>query len=173
MGLFIGVDPGTQGAICLLSTGVQQTIKFINTPQSKELSASVKRIFKWLPCSDHINRIAIEAVHSMGGMSAKSNFQFGRNLGFVEIIFSYWFTNTEYITPKIWQKGCGIVFTYPANATAIEKKKIRKVTIAARVLELYPDAEIYGSRGGLKDGRADALMIAHYLALTHEENIHG
>ncbi len=101
----------------------------------------------------------------MGGMNAKSNFQFGRNLGLLEVIIHYAFNEVEYIQPKAWQKACGIKFEYPKKATASQKSKIRKETTAARCLELYPNADIYGPRGGLMDGRADALMIAHTLTL--------
>jgi len=164
---YIGIDPGTQGALCSLNPGLK-TCKFFNTPDSKLLSATLDETFTWLlSTSTATTKAAIEDVHSIFGMSAKSNFQFGRNLAFVETIVHLLFRKDRitYVTPKVWQKGCGIEFTYPEAATPAEKAKIRKLTIAGKALELYPDAQIYGPKGGLKDGRADALMIAHYLSL--------
>ena len=106
----------------------------------------------------------------MGGMGAKSNFQFGRNLGLVEAIthLQPWADKIEYVQPKVWQKGCGIVFQYPNEMSTPHRAALRKRTVAKHALELYPKAEIYGPRGGLKDGRSDALMIAHYLRLKYE-----
>lgn len=58
------------------------------------------------------------------------------------------------VTPKKWQKFIGVT----AKGDAIKKNVAE---IAAR---LYPNAQLHGPRGGLLDGRSDALMIAHYAA---------
>lgn len=163
--LVIGADPGTQGAICLLDS-IRKKFTFVNTPQLVTMQA----LYFWCTKAKGMGQleqvtVAIEDVHSMGGMSAKSNFQFGRNLGFLEASLHLHFTDIVYVQPKEWQKVCGIKFVYPPKATAPQKSRIRKETTAAMVLELYPDAPIYGPRGGLMDGRADALMIAHYLTI--------
>jgi hypothetical protein len=163
--VLLGADPGNQGALCLLDTELKQT-EFFCSPQSKHLQASLVAIYNWLAISCRPNYAAIEDVHSMGGMSAKSNFQFGRNLGLLEAVMKL-SCDIEYVQPKVWQKAGGIIFKYPAGATPIQKKKIRKVATAKRCLDLYPTADIYGPQGGLKDGRADALMIAHYLSIKY------
>ena len=111
--------------------------------------------------------VGIEDVHSMGGMSAKSNFQFGRNLGFVETLAHLSSPTVEYVQPKVWQKACGIEFIYSKGMSPAQKSVLRKQTVAATAQLIYPDAELYGARGGLKDGRADALMIAHFLRLKY------
>jgi hypothetical protein len=173
--LLLGVDPGTQGALCLLDsvTGIS---KFHDTPNTKDIWQSTHDIEDWLRVRPPFH-IAIEDVHSMGGMSAKSNFQFGRNLGLVEAVtnLSDSENDVEYVQPKVWQKACEITFIYPHFASPAQKAKIRKKATAARCKELYPKCEIYGPKGGLKDGRSDALMIAHYLLLkygnTNENNI--
>ena len=115
--------------------------------------------------------IAIEDVHSLGGMSAKSNFQFGRNLGLIEAVtyLADGVYNIEYVQPKVWQKACGITFKYPLLADTATKAKWRKNWTATVAQDLYPNAELHGPKGGLKDGRADALMIAHYLKLKYGE----
>ena len=164
MKFYIGVDPGNKGALCLLGlTG--KTIRFVDTPDLKNLVPSVRAVFRGLPPVDWIIALAIEDVHSVHNSSAKSNFQFGRNLGAIESIIAYWYMDYTYITPKKWQEICEITFTYPKGATSAQKSKIRKATTAARALELYPDAPLYGPRGGLLDGRSDALMIAHALSI--------
>lgn len=161
---YIGCDPGSTGAICSLDPNTK-SITFFNTPQANALHRSIHVLINALPIRAVVSRVAIEDVHSMGGMNAKSNFQFGRNLGHLEVLIHYAFNDVEYIQPKAWQKVCGIKYVYPKGATAAQKSTIRKKTHAARCIELYPDAEIYGPRGGLMDGRADALLIAHTLTL--------
>ena len=59
---------------------------------------------------------------------------------------------------KIWQKYIGVT----------AKGKDIKKQISEIALKLYPTANIYGKRGGLLDGRSDALMIAHYGVHNHE-----
>lgn len=169
MNFLLAADPGTQGALCLLSVSGKK-IKFLDTPQSKNLTATVRALQEWLyPARDHVALVAIEDVHSMANMSAKSNFQFGRNLGLVECLLHYHFPQVEYIQPKAWQKACEIFFEYPKGATKAQKAKIRKQTTADRASELYPKALLYGPRGGLLDGRADSLMIAHTLRIKYGE----
>lgn len=166
MSCFLGIDPGTQGALCFLDSVTGKT-EFINTPDTKNLSQSLQDIKHHLRIN--IPRyIAIEDVHSLGGMSAKSNFQFGRNLGLIEGLIHTCDCEDDviYVQPKVWQKACGVKFNYTPNMKAEEKAKLRKFNVAADARILYPKAQLYGPRGGLKDGRSDALMIAHYLKLT-------
>ena len=96
----------------------------------------------------------------MFGISAKSNFGFGKNLGIVTAI-SQLATGgmiAKTVTPKVWQKYIGVT----AKGKAIKKQ------VAQIASGLYPKAELHGKRGGLLDGRSDALMIAHYGLHNHE-----
>ena len=94
----------------------------------------------------------------MHGMSAKSNFGFGKNLGIVTAIAEIASATVSTVTPKIWQKYIGVT----AKGKTI-KKEVAKIAQG-----FYPNVELHGKRGGLLDGRADALMIAHY-GLKHWE----
>ena len=51
------------------------------------------------------------------------------------------------------------------------KTKDRKQMTAAIMSELYPEVKpmLYGPRGGLLDGRSDALAIAHHMKMLHSE----
>ena len=101
--------------------------------------------------------IMIEDVHSLHGMSAKSNFNFGYNLGAVTAICKASGLGVDKVTPKIWQKGIGIKPKDPSI----------KKSVANIALSLYPTAQIHGPKGGLLDGRSDALMIAHHTFKTY------
>ena len=149
-----GIDPGANGAICVLDSNDPVYIALLDLAKTTPFDAA-----HWLQ-KQNPNTVWIEDVHSLFGMSAKSNFGFGRNLG-LAIAISQIATKGEVaktVTPKIWQKYIGVT----------AKGKDIKKQISEIALKLYPTANIYGKRGGLLDGRSDALMIAHYGVHNHE-----
>ena len=166
--LIAGIDPGTNGAIAVLDSESPDSVALLDLKKStathisnwfNELFIHQVEIEELIhPASDDeaYNQcfdIWVEDVHSMFGMSAKSNFGFGKNLGMIltiaELVPS---AETHMVTPKIWQKYIGVT---------VKGKAIKK-EVAEIAQVLYPNAELHGKRGGLLDGRADALMIAHY-----------
>lgn len=151
--MFIGVDPGNQGAICLLNPS-DNSILFHDIPPKCDIASFLEWCATNIPA--HVNHVWLEDVHSLPGMSAKSNFAFGRNYGMIIAVLKARLMRISYVPPKTWQKAGGVIIPRCTPASA------RKHITAQRVLQLYPGADIYGPRGGLKDGRADALMIAHY-----------
>ena len=172
--LIAGIDPGTNGAIAVLDSESPDSVALLDL--KKSTATHIYNRFNEL-FIDQINSgkviepggagdgysqcfdIWVEDVHSMFGMSAKSNFGFGKNLGMIltiaELVPS---AETHMVTPKIWQKYVRVT----VKGKAI-KKEVAKIAQG-----LYPNAELHGKRGGLLDGRADALMIAHY-GLKHME----
>jgi len=162
MNTYIGIDPGAKGAICALNprTGY---IQFF------DLSHPAKDIFDWLFAFDPqmIERIIIEDVHSRFGMSAKSNFSFGWNVSMPHIIFDCLGYTLEKVTPKIWQAELGIAVVKDIKGPA--RQKAIKQAGAKTCEQLYKGCDIYGPKGGLKDGRSDSLCIAIYAHLTHKK----
>ena len=152
--LIAGIDPGSNGAIAVLDSLNPDSIALLDLKKKRS-----KDIWDWLKELTSNDTVWIEDIHSMYGMSAKSNFGFGRNLGIVttiaEIILG---EPSKMVTPKVWQKYIGVT---------VKGKAIKK-EVAEIAQVLYPNAELHGKRGGLLDGRADALMIAHY-GLKHWE----
>lgn len=150
--VFIGVDPGMKGALCALDPRDQQ-ITFISlglpVPQLfQEISELVERIKR----AGLVPTAMIENVHAIQGTSAKSNFQFGYNVGSINTILMALKIPLDTITPKKWQAYLGV------NV----KGNLIKKDVAQRVARLYPAASLTGPRGGLLDGNSDALAIAHY-----------
>ena len=160
--LVCGIDPGANGAIAVLDSTNPDSVALLDLKNN-----SIVNIHNWLvkelnykPKLSKQCTFWIEDVHSLFGMSAKSNFGFGKNLGTVHAIaelFNHELPST--VTPKIWQKYVGIT----------AKGKDIKKQVAEIATRLYPTANVYGKRGGLLDGRSDALMIAHY-GLHNKEN---
>ena len=149
-----GIDPGSNGAICVLDRTNSTYIAFCDLNKLTTYDIAV-----WL-FNQKVTYIWIEDIHSLYGMSAKSNFNFGKNLGVVttisEIISKGDNSKIHTVTPKIWQQYIGVT----------KKGKHIKKNVADIAKKLYPDVEIYGKRGGLLDGRSDACMVAYY-GLTH------
>lgn len=154
--LFIGIDPGAKGSICLLDP-VSQDMAFCSTDQP------IIKLVEWFERAKkegNIRYACIEDVHSMYGMSAKSNFNFGRNLQLLHDAIEVARLPKDMVQPKKWQKLVGL-------KQGLKSKEIKKA-VATIATNLYPSAPLYGPKGGLLDGKSDALMIAHYCYLTHK-----
>ncbi len=152
-----GIDPGTNGAIAILDSKNPDSVALLDLKK-----ITINNIHNWLHSQLRFrgSEIWVEDIHSMYGMSAKSNFGFGRNLGTILTITELLKgTPPKMVTPKVWQKCIGVT----AKGKAI-KKQVAKIA-----QNLYPTAELHGKRGGLLDGRSDALMIAHYGLHNKEE----
>jgi hypothetical protein len=153
---FIGIDPGSTGALCCLDSDTHETT-FKDTPSNHGSSAGIQA---WINMNAP-KMIGLEKVHAIFGTSAGSNFKFGENTGIIKgVIWTCTFGIDE-VTPKNWQKACGIAFK--KGMTSAMKKK----HVAAIAQQLYPSAALHGPRGGLLDGRSDALMIAHHMMLKY------
>ena len=148
--LIAGIDPGVNGAIAVLDSENPDSVALLNLKKT-----TINNIHNWLHSQLRFrgSEIWVEDIHSMYGMSAKSNFSFGKNLGMVTAVaelFNHDLPNT--VTPKIWQKYIGVTV----------KGKALKKQVAKIAQHIFPQAELHGKRGGLLDGRSDALMIAYY-----------
>lgn len=151
---YVGIDPGSKGAICLLDP-----LKPSRTPWFLDLKDHTVDIFDILKMArPKMAHCAVEDVHSIFGMSAKSNFQFGAQIGRIHTMLALLEMPFELVQPKRWQKVTGI----PSRKELPEGIDL-KTFVAQRAQELYPTAELRGPKGGLLDGRSDALMITHYL----------
>jgi Holliday junction resolvasome RuvABC endonuclease subunit len=147
-----GIDPGNSGAVCVIdSTSLSPPALLDFYP------SSVFEVTHWLH-NQHVDVVWVEQLHSLFQVTAKSNFGMGRSVGTALAIAEIVTRGTEpfMVTPKIWQKYIGVT----------TKGKAIKKDVASLAIKLYPQVNLYGPKGGLKDGRADALMIAHY-GLNH------
>lgn len=159
----IGIDPGRQGSLCLLDPNFPEpTPLFVSmNPDGHQADAILKTLQVELAGVQKVY-IALELVHSLGGMSAKSNFTFGGMFWRAKTILDCLGHPFELVTPKVWQQAVGV----PTKKDRDPDDDLKKI-VARMAHKLYPSASLYGPRGGLLDGRSDSLMIAHYLMLKH------
>jgi len=156
---YIGIDPGAKGNFCCL-------IPELNKGDHFQTNGKPKGIHDWL-CTQALTYslrvIMIEDVHSLFGMSAKSNFSFGYNVGVVSALAGTIGITVDKVTPKKWQKFIGVKVKTKGKDI---KKEVAEITE-----RIYPQVNIRGPRGGLLDGLSDSLCIAHYAYLTYNQII--
>jgi len=137
---YIGVDVGAKGALAIISEKNELFVEDFNK----------KRYIEILSSLDKSNTlIAIEKVHSMPKQGVKSMFTFGEKFGWIQGVLDAYGLRYVLIEPRKWMHAIGVV---GSGKTAI---KNRVVSLRNDVAE-----KIYGTRGGLKDGRCDAIGIA-------------
>jgi len=155
----IACDPGKTGSFCFLSLSDNKPPLIAFKPNE----TPVEELDKWLKdlsVKYHITMAMTEDVHSVRMASAKANFTFGGNVREAEVLLRLQSFGFDKVQPKAWQKYIGITKKKGVKRTPAELKK----EVAEKCKSLYPGCPIYGPKGGLLDGRSDALMIAHYCA---------
>lgn len=150
--VFIGIDPGKHGAIAFLTE---------NPPIVYDCPDTVRGMADLVPMANYGNvRAVIEKVHAFYKSSAKSAFCFGENFGAWQAILTARKIPYRFVTPRTWQKA---VFD---SAKRLDNPKKQTVELAER---LFPGIEFRTKRGRLIDGRADALLLARFLQITHKK----
>lgn len=145
--MYAAIDPGSNGAL-VIETSPLTFIDF----KSQNLQGYIHALK-----SNKVDLCIVEKVHSMPKQGVSSTFSFGQRLGEIEGILQALEIPYIMVSPQVWQKAIGI----PAKAD--------KKTIANTLIKLYPSASIYGAKGGLLDGRSDALGLLHYAHTKYKE----
>ena len=186
MKLFVGIDPGAKGALAAIDEKNCIIAGFDWPGDEIQTAAKVREFLDDHTVYNPIKEgrpfqlyAALEYVHSRPGQGVASVFSFGANYGIWQGVLASFQIPYMIVSPKEWQKGILKKISLPTSMTqllknaetkeekkkakskiaAMRKKAIKKaiMTAAARI---FPAAELYGPRGGKKDGRADALLIA-------------
>lgn len=163
----IGVDPGAKGAFCLLIPETKQ-IMF------KDTTLHARKLLHWVEAvavEFNLTVVMIEEVGFIRGSAGKASINFGRSIERVNIIPEIALLTVDKVRPKAWQKFIGLVVpsTMSGPENAAKRKKYIKTEVSNIASRLYPKAELFGPKGGLLDGKADALMIAHYAAIRYKQ----
>jgi len=141
--IYVGIDPGASGALAVINEdSVVETYDF-----------SVEGISGYTLILSQLQNftVGLELVHSMPGQGVKSMFSFGQRYGELQGMLQTLGIGYELIRPKEWQKTCKV------------PPKSKKKGIHDAITIIYPQAELKGPKGGIKDGRCDALGIAHHM----------
>ena len=139
----IGVDPGSKGAFCLLSN---LPLHVIDMPST--MAEAHELLTAWTTLHD-VAAIALEQVTILPRDSKRSGATFMRHVGALECLCELTGRPLLRPTPQQWGKGL-----LRAKEHARDKPSVEVVR------RMYPQVDLAGLRGGTKDGRADAVLIA-------------
>lgn len=151
--VYFGIDPGKNGGCAIL---YQDTVKVFKMPVDKDELIDTNELYETLSRYESSNlHVCLESVHSIFGVGAKSNFNFGVNVGMLLGLLKAYKISFSQVPPKTWQKEMWV---------GVEKQEDNKKTSLSAVTRLYPDVELYATPRSKKahDGIVDALLIATY-----------
>lgn len=147
---YIGIDPGKKGALCLLSdTGVS----FIDWPKDNSAS-TLSNFFHRLVDVASVGFAVLEKAQAMPKQGVTSMFNYGTNYGIWLMLLADNDIPHTVLTPQAWHK------VVPVTKTDGATPKIRAVNVVSRIFPQYVHM-VVGPQGGIKDGRADALLMAY------------
>lgn len=150
--MIIGIDPGAKGALCLLRKDMIFQYYIFKAKTYAERVAEMNKIFLELP----ICPVVFEDVHSIFGMSAKSNFTFGKTIGIQYALCVLRFSKVIEVPPKEWQK-----FVITKDDKIGSKNTKETAFKAAKRLFPYHDFVPKGCKVP-HDGLVDSVLIAYY-----------
>jgi len=121
--IYIGIDPGKNGAVAVLDNGK------ITVDKCPETVADMVQLL-----SENANGLVLlEHVHSMPKQGVASTFTFGQNYGEWLGILAALNIPHKIVTPQKWQKLIGVM---------PKEKSERKKAIQASMQRLYPTTKI-------------------------------
>ena len=166
--VFIGVDIGKKGAIVAIHENGLVNKHTIPVIGDKVLDTELFKIFE--EYQEYEVFVCLEEVHSLFGMSAKSNFSFGELYGKKKMIgavcsYLYGFT-LDFVPPKKWQAQ---MWTTTDKVFKTGKKVDTKKTSLVAANRLLPgEAFLATTRSRVAhDGLVDAYLIAMYCKLKY------
>lgn len=152
--IFAGIDPGKTGALAILYG--DNTVEFFDVPRVKLKGKDAVAFAEW-QTNWHmaltlagVDNAVIEDVGARPGQGVSSMFKFGRTLGFAHAIVLGIRPRPaiRFATPGQWKAKLGLLNS--------DKGASREKAIG-----LFPGVESRLARVK-DDGRAEALLIAHY-----------
>ena len=172
--IHIGIDPGFSGALATIK-GVTD-LEVIDMPtvsleagKTKSGKKKFKREYDNIGVLNFLRKYSamaklaqqsihavVEEVHAMPKQGGVSNFSFGYGKGALLMALAAAGIPYTRVHPRTWQK-----------VMLAGKSGKDKGAAVVRASELFPGAELYGPQGGIKDGRADALLMAKYSQYIH------
>jgi len=154
---FMGVDPGKSGACALLvcdhpKYNTKPILWTFDWPKSDNIVTVISCLDEWM-LQVEIKNAILEKVSSMPKQGVKSMFTFGKNFGIWQALLACYDIPHTLLTPVQWRKIIPITKSDGPNP---------KAQVETVVCRKYPEFknQFYGPKGGFKDGRAEATLLA-------------
>jgi crossover junction endodeoxyribonuclease RuvC len=156
MSIIVGIDPGLSGAIAILQEGHPPSV--IDTPtttiksgkKNKRMFVESTMVTMLATLDPKQTHVAMEKIHSMPGQGVAAMFSMGEGYGLWRGILAALYIPYTLVTPQAWKKEMMAGMGKEKSASCY------------RAQQLFPGVEVFGPKGGAKDGRGDALLIAEY-----------
>jgi hypothetical protein len=156
--IFVGIDPGLHGAVAWLD-GERKQVNVRDCPlDGGEYDFQAMRDLLSEIGVLHM-AVTIEAVHALPHDGRCSAFSFGVGYGaWLALVGGVLRVRPNLVSPQTWKRTmlAGIANDKQAEAKAL-KQRFQGHEICS---------QLHGPRGGLRDGRVDALWLAEYARVT-------
>ena len=174
--IYIGIDPGQKGAITAIEYDSETQKKYcdmLDMPLLPEKGIDSKSVFHMLYKLKEKDTVfcVIEKAQSLPSQGSSSGFNYGTGYGKIIAVLEILEIPFEEIRPVKWKKEFSLVTK--KNKKGKVKTKEKKQSSVNMAIKLFPTLkkEFYGVKGGLKDGRAESLLLAEYaLRKYYKEN---
>ena len=164
---WIGADPGMSGALALFAPGrvdfkpgdTDVAVAIEDMPTIKVEGGRMLDHWRlaailgaWASTYD-VKGVTIERVHAMPDQGVSSSFSFGDSFGALKQAVASAGLHFTLISPATWKGIYGL-----------RGGRENKRASAEKVIWFFPGlkAQMFGPKGGAKDGRAEAVLLAHY-----------
>lgn len=148
----LGIDPGLSGALAMWDGASLALVEVPTVPgktRGREVDWPALNQL-WDEIFFYADHVYLERVSSRPGEGVASSFKFGTVFGGLRALAAAKLIPTTLVTPNVWKKHYGIMAS--------------KQGAVLRASELFPAhaSSFRGPKGGLKDGVAEAALIALY-----------
>ena len=171
--MVIGVDPGITGATAVIG----EDFALVRDMPTRQVLVGKKRrtlvdaeaLAKWLDADVVIHGLVrpvafVEAAQATPQMGVSSAFGYGMGFGIVQGVLAAMGVCVELVHPLSWKRDMGLL----KRGQSLEDRDRDKGAAMDLARKLYP--KLAGELARVRDnGRADALLIAHYGAEQLEE----
>lgn len=167
--IYVGIDVGQNGGV--VSVDKDSNILNMYTIPKEEKKVDYQGLYNLLKLMQEEQDmiVCIEDVHSLFGMSAKSNFSFGHIKGAKEMACAALDCEYHLVQPKVWQKAVWL----PEDAVIKEngRTKDTKATSLNAARRLWPEEDFLATKRSKvpHDGLVDAALIAEYCRIINNE----
>lgn len=149
----IGIDPGKTGAIASLWSIGGASVEDLPVISDRSLDWIDGGALQTLLMGRGLNidtTVVIERVSAMPKQGVSSSFKFGMVFGSILSVIQAVGYPIEFVTPAVWKRDLGL--------SSEKKAALHKARL------LFPNCDL---RLKKHDGRAEALLIAHWFHVTH------
>lgn len=152
---WIGADPGMSGAVALYVPALNH-VAVHDMPRLESGALDHWTLAAWLghwAQAYNVRGATIERVHAMPKQGVTSSFSFGDSFGAIKQAIASAGMRFTLVQPAVWKLIYGL-----------QGGRENKVASAEKVVAMFPELkpQMYGPKGGVKDGRAEAVLLAHF-----------